>query len=213
MSDSANSQSAPFTRAERIRDLLTIDADIANILRAASIALSDLTPSASTSIGSPAPSLESSKQEFESHTLAFYNQIQSVSARLRRQVYALEEAGIIAAEPEVQAAAPPIVAQPQLPPGRALRPGVAAAATAAQNTTEPAMPITNGGLGNLDIGWLNSRRDVVGKMKEAELWREARVLFERLQGQPQGNGPSTEGDVVMTEQEAEDGDEDENDDD
>jgi len=45
------------------------------------------------------------------------------------------------------------------------------------------MQITNGGLGNLDIGWLNARRDVVGKKKENELWREIRKRMEELVGE------------------------------
>lgn len=188
-------QMASYTRAERIRDLVTIDADIASILRAASIALSDLTPSTNTVL--PAPSLETSQENFEKHTLAYYNQIQSVSARLRRQVYALEEAGIIAAEPEVQNTPAPIPSQ-QPPLGRPLPPGAAAAAAAAaQKAAESVMPITNGGLGTLDVGWLNSRRDVVGKMKEAELWHEARLMAEQMSGQKQVNGHSQEEDVHM----------------
>lgn len=39
--------------------------------------------------------------------------------------------------------------------------------------------ITNGGLGSLDIGWLNSRGDVVGRRKEAEMWAEVRSMLER----------------------------------
>jgi len=187
MSKRSTPHSQPYTRAERIQDLLTIDSDVANILRAASIALSDLTPS--STIDSPAPSLEVVKASFETHTLTFYNQIQSVSARLRRQVYALEEAGIIAAEPEVQNVATVPQLQQQSLPGRALGPS---GALAGQNNVEPAMPITNGGLGNLDVGWLNSRRDVVGKMKEAELWKEARVLVESLEGSNHSNGHDRE---------------------
>lgn len=45
------------------------------------------------------------------------------------------------------------------------------------------MPITNGGLGNLDIGWLNSRRDTIGKQKEGGLWKEARRMLEKLVSQ------------------------------
>ena len=41
--------------------------------------------------------------------------------------------------------------------------------------------ITGGGLGNLDIGWLNSRNDNVGKEKEAELWEEALCTVQKLE--------------------------------
>ena len=38
--------------------------------------------------------------------------------------------------------------------------------------------ITGGGLGSLDVGWLNSRNDNVGKEMEAELWEDAQLLVE-----------------------------------
>lgn len=47
--------------------------------------------------------------------------------------------------------------------------------SAANNKTT----ITNGGLGNLDIGWLNSRSDHAEKPMEAELWEEAQRMVQR----------------------------------
>lgn len=47
--------------------------------------------------------------------------------------------------------------------------------------------ITGGGLGSLDIGWLNSRNDHIGKGMEAELWEEAQHFIEGLR---LGNGSS-----------------------
>lgn len=41
-------------------------------------------------------------------------------------------------------------------------------------------PITNGGLGNLDISWLNSRNNKVEKEMEAELWAKAQDLVQTL---------------------------------
>ena len=40
--------------------------------------------------------------------------------------------------------------------------------------------VTNGGLGNFDIGWLNARSRDVGVAKEAELLKEARELLEKM---------------------------------
>ncbi len=45
--------------------------------------------------------------------------------------------------------------------------------------------ITNGGLGNLDVGWLNSRTDDVGALKQAELFAEARELMQKMAKQQQ----------------------------
>ena len=40
--------------------------------------------------------------------------------------------------------------------------------------------ITGGGLGSLDVGWLNSRNDYIGKGMEAGLWEEAQKFVEKL---------------------------------
>ena len=45
--------------------------------------------------------------------------------------------------------------------------------TALQTATEKNIISTAGGLGNLDVGWLNGRNDNVGKDMEAELWAKA----------------------------------------
>jgi hypothetical protein len=50
-------------------------------------------------------------------------------------------------------------------------------------------------LGNLDIGWLNSRSGRVERDMEAELWEKARTFLEGLEkGRSHGNGPKVEGD-------------------
>ena len=38
-----------------------------------------------------------------------------------------------------------------------------------------------GGVGNLDIGWLNSRNGLVEKEMEAELWADAEKLVRRME--------------------------------
>lgn len=47
-------------------------------------------------------------------------------------------------------------------------------------TNKPGDVITNGGLGSLDIGWLNSRGDAVGRGKEEEVWAEVREMLEKM---------------------------------
>lgn len=42
---------------------------------------------------------------------------------------------------------------------------------------EEGVSVRNGGLGNFDVGWLNSRGDKVGRDKEGELVAEARDLL------------------------------------
>ena len=98
---------------------------------------------------------------------------------LRRQIYALEEAEILPAEavtkePTTSLAVPLTVqAHPQntsLPRAGGGNTGI----------------ITGGGLGNLDVGWLNSRNDNVGKEMKSELWREAEIFVRKLEGREPG---------------------------
>jgi hypothetical protein len=56
--------------------------------------------------------------------------------------------------------------------------------------------ITNGGLGGLDVGYLNSRARDVGIVKEGELVAEARKLAEKI---VKGKKGETGGDDVMEE--------------
>lgn len=165
----------PFTRADRIHELSDIDKDVAEILRSAGEAIQALTGAASRETDDHVERTTSAPQSpdelFEKHTKNFYDQIQAVSARLRRQIYALEEANIIAAESQsTESQIPP----PPPQPVTGIRPGTALA----QPKADPPMAITNGGLGNFDVGWLNSRWDNVGKIKDAELLAEARARLE-----------------------------------
>ncbi|QDS77887.1 hypothetical protein FKW77_000479 [Venturia effusa] len=47
--------------------------------------------------------------------------------------------------------------------------------------------VTNGGLGTLDVGYLNSRAKDVGLVKEGELVAEARALAEKVVDKKQGD--------------------------
>lgn len=102
-----------------------------------------------------------------------------MDVNLRRQIYALEESEILPAE-----------AITREPPT-----SLAVASAAHPNSPNASLsrtgggskgPITGGGLGNLDVGWLNSRNDNVGKEKKAELWREAERFMSKLEGRNPG---------------------------
>ena len=93
-------------------------------------------------------------------------------------MYALEEANIIAAEIHTLSSSAP--SRQQQPNG-----GTGRGAPATASLAEPER-ITNGGLGNLDVGWLNSRGNKVGVEKEAELMKEARELAEQVLREAQG---------------------------
>ena len=97
-----------------------------------------------------------------------------MDVNLRRQIYALEEAEILPAE-----------AVTREPP----------ASLAVHSTTQANSPssllsksfggnkaaITGGGLGNLDVGWLNGRNDNVGKEMKSELWGEAENFVHKVE--------------------------------
>ena len=183
--------SQTVTPADRIRELSTINADVATMLQSAGQAINSLTnkPLNKSADGDEdtemaeegkVATLDDRKEAFAEHTRAYYTGLQTVVARLRRQAYALEEAGIIAAEaPSLSAGAQ----QRQRSP-TAARGGGQSAAVPFQEGDR----ITNGGLGNLDVGWLNSRGNKVGAEKEAELVEEAKELLEDTLAQERGHG-------------------------
>lgn len=159
------------TAAERIRELSDINNDVAAMLGSAGQALNALTnrPPVPSSRQEDTQMAESSddtvdahKKAFTEHTEAYFTGLQAVFARLRRQAYALEEAGIITADAASMAATPRRAAGAQQ--------GGAGGAEGER--------MKNGGLGNFDVGWLNSRGNKVGDEKEAELIQEARQLLE-----------------------------------
>ncbi|GAB7361315.1 hypothetical protein MBLNU230_g1372t1 [Neophaeotheca triangularis] len=169
-----------LTPADRIRDLSALNADIPDLISSAGNTIANLTNTASED-GAPETTDASRKEALETHTTAFYTGLQSLTTALRRHAYALEEAGIITAE------------APSL--------SMVAAATKSQGPARPGAPaameserITNGGLGNLDIGWLNSRGNKVGAEKEAELIEEARALAEKVLEEQGGPTESEEKD-------------------
>lgn len=125
---------------------------------------------------------------FEKSTRAYFTSVQAILARLRRQAYALEEAGIITAQaPTLSTTSTLNPAAPAVPFGQGAgvrrAPGPAQKQEAVQEEQ-----ITNGGLGNLDVGWLNSRGNRVGEEKEAELIKEAREMLDEVLEQRKSQG-------------------------
>ena len=92
---------------------------------------------------------------------------------LRRQIYALEEADILPAE--AISKEPP---KSQVIPSAAQVNPLNASASKIGGGTKGV--IAGGGLGNFDVGWLNSRNDNVGKEMNAQLWGEAEGFVSNL---------------------------------
>lgn len=102
----------------------------------------------------------------------YFSLLSSIDVRLRRQIYALEEADILSPS---SSAVEKVEFQP---PGSQ---GLASALGSSQGTTGASGGKGGSAMGVLDVGWLNSRNDSVGKEMEAELWRELEGLVEGME--------------------------------
>lgn len=150
----------PFTVEENIQQLNDIDKSIAQLMKHTATALNALAlPPSTTSAEGTVHSVDppSQKEAFHSSTDSFLTTLHEVEVRMKRQILALEEAGIInlagAARQEPGAGAPK--AKPSLKPN-----GM-------------------GTVGNLDVGWLNSQGSRVERDMEAELWTKASDFLEK----------------------------------
>ena len=126
------------------------------------------------------PSIEQQKESFRAATAQYFSLLSSLGVRLQRQIKALGEAQIIPKEATSTATLrdkPTALAAPSLGPNIGAMPNP----PLSKQSGGLKGSITGGGLGGLDIGWLNSRNDNVGKAKEAELWEEALRSVQRLE--------------------------------
>ena len=119
-------------------------------------------------------SLEERKKRFTEATSQYFALVSSVDVGIRQQIHALEDAQIISSE------------------GISKDTQVGADASTGANTgtlagkgvppTSNRSTSSGGGIGNLDVGWLNSRNDSVGEEMEAELWKKASSFLANLEG-------------------------------
>jgi Mediator complex protein len=152
LSASARNPMRTFAPTERIKELNDIDASIAQLLCTAGEALQTL------GCNSPATNLSTAKSQFLDSVTSYFTVLSSIDVRLRRQVYALQEAGLIA-EGDAKDA----------------KKGASAAGA------------VGAGVGvQSDVSWLNGRGDEVERDMEREAWKRAREFVERLVGE--GNG-------------------------
>ncbi|PMD34283.1 hypothetical protein L207DRAFT_375940, partial [Hyaloscypha variabilis F] len=146
----------PFTKAERIQQLNDIDKSITELLKSAGLALKALSASQYT----PDTPIDDRKKDFQSASGAYLSTLQTLDVNLRRQILGLEEADILPADK-----------------------GKKDKQVNEFGKTAPAAEATiaDGGMGKLDIGWLNSRSGRVERDMEAELWEKAKTFLERLE--------------------------------
>ncbi len=157
--------------------------DVAKLLHSAGLAVKALTLNgqAATDDDSVPQSLENHKTAFTSASSQYFSLLSYIDVRLRRQIYALEEADIIFAERPARETLTVSTA-----PGSVG--GISTAVPPTQTASGKANAAASG-LGNLDVGWLNSRNDAVGKDMEAELWAKAKTFIQNLGSEKSlGNG-------------------------
>lgn len=150
----------PFTVEENIHQLNAIDKSIVQLMNHTAIALNALTFTPSSSDANPTtdPSSDSldpdaKKEAFRSATNSFLTALHNIDVRMKRQIFALEEAGIVNLSNMPRQDAAPATKASLKPNGL-------------------------GSVGNLDVGWLNSRSTKVERDMEAELWDKARKFLE-----------------------------------
>jgi hypothetical protein len=109
---------------------------------------------------------------FKTAMSAFMTTLHSVDVRLRRQIWGLEEAGIITLKSVAGTDGPGPAA------GAAGGAGIAAPGSKAGVPITTIEPNGVGNMGALDVGWLNSRSSKVERDIESELWAGARTHLE-----------------------------------
>ncbi|OLN89782.1 hypothetical protein CCHL11_09507 [Colletotrichum chlorophyti] len=161
MTGSEPAPSEPFTLEERIKQLCEIDTNIVQLMHHTSSALSALGAQQASDV-----TPEQQKQTFKTSMDSLLTTLHNVDVHMKRQILGLEEAGIIKLRGDAEKGRQvvmnedaKIVARPSLEPN-----GV-------------------GTIGNLDVGWLNSRNNKVERDMEAELWSKMREFLERYHAQ------------------------------
>lgn len=123
---------------------------------------------------------EEQTQAFQDNMGKFLTTLHAVDVRLKRQIFGLEEAGILT-----------------LDGARLPKDKDAAGGGGGGGAQKPTLePNGLGMMGSLDVGWLNSRSNQNERDMEAELWTKARKTLESVAGGAGANGGG--GDVEMT---------------
>ncbi|KAL8870361.1 MAG: hypothetical protein Q9198_007649 [Flavoplaca austrocitrina] len=150
-------------------------------------------PDADELENSQSNSIEERQQRFTTASSRYFSLLSSIDVRLRRHISALEDAGILPSETiatETQSSRDVSTTNTSMSNNLVLRPGASARDA-----------ITNGGIGNLDVGWLNSRNNNVERKMEANLWKEAHELIDTiLEAKDSGNAALSEIATTSSEQ-------------
>ncbi|KAL9587510.1 MAG: hypothetical protein Q9212_000212 [Teloschistes hypoglaucus] len=180
---------------ERIAELNDIDQDVAQLLHSAGLAIKTLTTS-TLATGEYSENLDQEldqdigqrKERFSAASSQYFSLLASIDVRLRRQISALEKAQVIPSEASTKES------QTDLDTATTLTRMSGGSPSPLVGSSKD--PIMNGGLGNLDVSWLNSRNNKVEKDMEAELWEGAHNLVQKTL---EGKGVKDDrGDITMS---------------
>ncbi|KAK1593969.1 mediator complex protein [Colletotrichum navitas] len=181
MTGSAAAADEPFTLEERIKQLCDIDANTVQLMRHTSSAMSALGAQQG-----PDVTPEQQKQTFQSSMDALLSTLHAVDVHMKRQIMGLEEAGIIKLRSGGGGGGPgdggPGAGGDKTAGGRQVVMNEDAKIVARASLE----PNGVGTIGNLDVGWLNSRNNKVERDMEAELWAKMRDFLERYHAQELG---------------------------
>lgn len=158
--------------------LISFFQDIVSLLALSGNALQSLGRQSHTSDENDQPpkSTDEQTQTFQDTMDNFLITLHKVDVRMKRQIFGLEEAGILTLDKT----------KPKEDDG--IDP-------AQKSTIEPN---GMGMVGNLDVGWLNSRSNQVELEKEAELWTNARKALENMSRGAGAVGSNGDEDVDMS---------------
>lgn len=149
--DEMNSSTTSVSPEQRIKELNDIDHDISQLLSYASKAIGQLP---NENYQTPNPQLEDVKAEFADATREYYSTLSTIAVKLRRQVYGLEEAGLINHGRNIDAAR---------------------AASMTENQSS-----RRAGGGALDSSYLNVKaKDAIGTSMKRQILDEAKQFLEK----------------------------------
>jgi Mediator complex protein len=144
--------------ADHVQTLSQVGESIPKLLESAGSAISLLTNSASVAGSSVAVTDDQRKEQFQAHVRKYFTTLRHVQETLLKQTDALEDAGIIPIE----------TAKPSITATTIGQKGAGMPLTVAEGN------ITNGGMGKMDVSWLNSLGKDVGREKEKDVVKEAK---------------------------------------
>ncbi|KAI1632723.1 mediator complex, subunit Med11 [Biscogniauxia mediterranea] len=161
----------PFTKAERIQQLGDIDRNIVRLLTSTAQAIQGLvkndTPDGDVMMTEEDQGTQGTQsQVFQKSMDDFLRTLRAVNVGMKRQIWGLEEAGIITLSKKDNQSIREENGEVQM----------------VNTRSGPLEPDGNGRIGGLDVGWLNSRSNKVERDMEAHMWDEAEAIMNRVMG-------------------------------